>query len=251
MYQSFSVISIEPNFIEKKIIIDTSFDIDEDSVSVNTVSLLNKSTGEDCDLAYNTVRSTIIASIKNELIPNTEYVLKISQIKNVLGTVLPSTARKTFIYKSSVEDIPSIAKPSNYEEIYNGTLAVKIDSKNIEDIFRVEISTDVAFIDIYKTTILSANETNINIDSLGQFYIRARIEKTIEGKTEVGKWSETSTFLYINKDTDDSLDPEFFETIELIDKPSNGVTPNTIMLEFSGNLNPLSQCEIFVVRRDI
>ena len=87
---------------------------------------------------------------------------------------------------------------------------------------------------------------------MGQYYIRARVEST--DRKEKGKWSDIITFISINNDTIDTPDddaPIIIEDIDLVSLPVNGETPESILLEFSGEIDQDSIDNIIVIRRDI
>lgn len=262
MYQGFSVIAIEPNYAESKIVINTSFDIDPTSVDESTIQLFSKANRTDANIDFVVKDKTIEILVKESIIPNTDYIIRISGIKTILGDLLDAGVRRTVSFKSMIREIPYIVSPSEYEEIVDLKVTLKaiLEDKEFEVIenkfYFIQIADDVAFINVVLET--STAESTINLKSLkvGQYYIRARIETFDNGSKDFGKWSETVSFISLNKtiedeDCDEDDSPTYIEDIHLIGKPTNGETPESILLEFSGEVDPLFIDNIIVIRRDI
>lgn len=264
MYQDFSVIAIDPNYAEKKVVINTSFDIDPDSVDERTIQLFSKANRCDANIDFEVKDKTITVLVKEDIVPNTNYIIKITGIKTILGDVLSTGVRRTITFKSMVREIPYIISPSDYEEIVDLKVTLKaiLEDEEFESLedksYFIQIAEDVAFINVVLETRI--NESTVNLKNLktGQYYIRARVEAFNEGNKDFGKWSETVSFISLNKAVeeecpDDSEDDEpiFIEDISLVNKPANGETPESILLEFSGEVDPDFIDNIIVIRRDI
>nr|DAV25229.1 MAG TPA: protein of unknown function (DUF4962) [Caudoviricetes sp.] len=264
MYQDFSVIAIDPNYAEKKVVINTSFDIDPDSVDERTIQLFSKANRCDANIDFEVKDKTITVLVKEDIVPNTNYIIKITGIKTILGDVLSTGVRRTITFKSMVREIPYIISPSDYEEIVDLKVTLKaiLEDEEFESLedksYFIQIAEDVAFINVVLET--RTNESTVNLKNLktGQYYIRARVEAFNEGNKDFGKWSETVSFISLNKAVeeecpDDSEDDEpiFIEDISLVNKPANGETPESILLEFSGEVDPDFIDNIIVIRRDI
>lgn len=265
MYQSFSVISLQPIFAENKILISTSFDVDPTSVDESTIQLFSKAHKTESNIDFQVEGKLITVLITEDVVPNTDYIIKISGIKTILGDDLDAGVRRTLTFKSAVREIPLIISPSNYEELVDLKVTLKAILEDKEyDItadktYFIQIAEDVAFINIVLET--STEESTVDLKNLkvGQYYIRARVEAINEdiGK-DYGKWSETITFISINKsvidepeDPVDLNDPEYIEDVELIGIPIHGETPESILLEFSGPIDIDTVDNIVVIRRDI
>ena len=264
MYQDFSVIAIDPNYAEKKVVINTSFDIDPDSVDERTIQLFSKANRCDANIDFEVKDKTITVLVKEDIVPNTNYIIKITGIKTILGDVLSTGVRRTITFKSMVREIPYIISPSDYEEIVDLKVTLKaiLEDEEFESLedksYFIQIAEDVAFINVVLET--RTNESTVNLKNLktGQYYIRARVEAFNEGNKDFGKWSETVSFISLNKAVeeecpDDSEDDEpiFIEDISLVNKPANGEAPESILLEFSGEVDPDFIDNIIVIRRDI
>ena len=88
MYREFSILSIDTNLDSKIIVVDTNFDIDENSINSANVILFSRNDSSEVLLTYEVKGKAFIIHIEEDLIPNTEYILKISNIKNILGQKL-------------------------------------------------------------------------------------------------------------------------------------------------------------------
>lgn len=265
MYQDFSVIAIEPNYAEKKIVVNTSFDIDPDSVDERTIQLFSKANRCDANIDFEVKDKTITVSIKEDIVPNTNYIIKITGIKTILGDVLVTGVRRTITFRSMVREIPYIISPSDYEEIVDLKVTLKaiLEDEEFESLenksYFIQIAEDVAFINVVLETRTSESTVNLKDLKAGQYYIRARVEAVTEGIKDFGKWSDVVSFISLkdlvheecqDEDKDDD-EPIFIEDINLIGKPVNGETPESILLEFSGEVDPDFIDNIIVIRRDI
>lgn len=263
MYQSFSIVDVQTYFAENKINIIASFDIDPESVNDGTVQLFSKHDGVNVNLDLKVDRRTIVIDIKNEIVPNTEYILRVFNIKNRLGEDLTAGIRRKLVFRSEIREVPLIMTPSNYEEVKDlevvlTTLKESNEVEEIEDkMYCIQIATDVAFYNIVMETCTDKETTNLKDLTAGQYYLRARIEKVKDGKKDFGKWSEIVTFVSINFDLNEpgvppeDDEPEYIEYLSVINAPVNGETPDSILIEFSKDIDPDSIEDILVIRRDI
>jgi methionine-rich copper-binding protein CopC len=261
MYQSFSVTSIDTNFADKKVIIVSSFDINPASVNDSTVQFISKANAVDANVSFTVKGKIIELKIDDEIVPNTEYILRISGIKSVTGSVLSAGVRRSITFNSDIKEVPIIISPVNFEEISDLKVTLKailegevLDSINNKNYF-IQIATDVAFINVVLETRIEANGLIVDLQDLkaGQYFIRARVE-SVDGK-EFGNWSDKITFVSSfgnsNTSTDDDMTPQFVEEVTLVSTPFNGETPNSILIEFSGPIDPNFLNNIYVTRRDI
>ena len=262
MYQEFSIVSLVVKLEEKTITARANFDIDKTSINSSTVILLCKEDSSETLLSYEVDGDTKIITIEEDLIPNAEYILKISNIKSVVGEKLQSGLIRKYKNDSVVVDIPEIINPSNYESI-NDDIDIKLKCNYTDDDYNyfVQISDDVAFINVLREIIVDSSGRVIEkaLDE-GQYYIKARLEKTVNGKKEYGKWSKVVTFISSSdiddeeqsSDNDDlASEPEFIKEVTMTGYPKNGETPNSIIIEYSDKIDPNFIGEIFVIRRDI
>ena len=266
MYREFSILSIDTNLDSKIIVVNTNFDIDENSINSANVILFSRNDSSEVLLTYEVKGKAFIIHIEEDLIPNTEYILKISNIKNILGQKLVSGLIRHIVYEIKVTEIPEMIRPVNYEEV-SDTIEIELTTNNqiLEDYsYNIEISDDVAFINIVREiNIGKSGKASLSILPIGQYYIRARLQYLEEGKKAFGQWSSKITFLCITKQDDDNkkedgggnddtgdISPVYKKEIKLINYPKNGETPESFILEFSDNIDPNFKGEIYIIRRD-
>lgn len=258
MYQSFSITAIEVNNFNETIVVTTGFDIDPNTVNGDTVRLFSKADKTDVVLDFEVKDKVFTIYPKNKIVQNSEYVLRITGVKNILGMDLNSGVRRTISFTSAIKEVPSIISPADYEELVDLKVALKaiIEDKESDDMnnksFFIQIASDVAFINIILETFTDKSVTDLKNLPMGQYYIRARVEST--DRKEKGKWSDIITFISINNNTIDTPDddaPIIIEDIDLVSLPVNGETPESILLEFSGEIDQDSIDNIIVIRRDI
>ena len=260
MYQNFSIIGIEPDFAESKIIVQASLDVDAKSVNDSTVELFSRADGVDTNITYEVKGKFITIHIDNTIVLNTEYTLRISKIKNILGEVMVAGIRRKVIFTSEIKTIPTIIDPCNYEVVEDLDITLSIGDKgsitSIKDkYYFVQIASDVAFIDIELESTISEDKIQLEAIKAGQYFIRTRIT---DGK-QSGLWSRTETFIMKAKPKIDPTNdcpcnptsPTYIEYVSVKRSPENGETPALILLEFDGDIDTSSLNQIMVIRRDI
>lgn len=265
MYQEFMILSVENKLEDKKIIINTNFDIDKDSINSANVILFCLKDSSEVLLTYDVIDNQFIIHIQEDLVPNVEYVLKVSNIRNIIGQRLVSGLIRHYIYKTKIKVVPQIVSPVNYQEIDNSIdISLSIEEIKLDDYsFEVEISSDVGFINIVRSTeIDKSGKVVLSPLPIGQYFIRSRLVYIEDGKKFFSDWSNKITFLSVakNDDVDDKKDnidnkdddikPEYKKEIKLVNYPTNGETPESFVLEFSDNIDPNFQGEVYVIRRD-
>lgn len=260
MYQDFNVIDITHCYADSKITVTMSFDIDPTSVNDTTIQVFSKKDAITAETNIIIDKRKISIFLKDEVVPNSEYILKVLNIKSILGQELSSGIRRKLVFSSEVREVPVIMEPADGEEITDlkVSLTTLRESNEVEPIkdktFFIQVAKDVAFIDIELETISDKTEIDLKDLATRQYFIRARVETIQDGKKEIGKWSETITFFFtkIDEDCDCGDDePEYIEYTTLVSKPDNGETPESILIEFSGEIDIDSIEGITVIRRDI
>lgn len=264
MYQSFSIVSIHQEYANKRIVVLASFDVDPSTVNESTIKVYSKNDKADVTTDFIVDNKTITILLKDEIVPNTGYVLRITDgVKSILGDSLDSGLRRTITFSSEVTQVPRIIAPANYQVTKSIDVELEVTNVKSNDVlYQIQIARDIAFINIDIDTTVSNPKTSLQSIDDGQYYIRARIEKSLDGKPELGQWSEVSTFI-LNKNLDQNIGgnnsndnvndgfPEYIEEVQVISRPENGETPNSIIIEFNEDISPGFLDSIVVVRRDV
>ena len=89
MYREFSILSIDTNLDSKIIVVNTNFDIDENSINSANVILFSRNDSSEVLLTHEVKGKAFIIHIEEDLIPNAEYILKISNINWLLRRLSP------------------------------------------------------------------------------------------------------------------------------------------------------------------
>lgn len=259
MYREFTVQDIRTNIKEKSILVEFSMDIKESSVDDSTIQLVDRKTKEIKNYKIS-VNKKIATIVLNEWpVPNSEYIIKIENILNILDEPIVRAERKKISFESAITSDVTITCPSDNEVVDSIVIKwredVRAESEAINK-FYLELSSEASFYNILSSSNVIDN-TQIELPRLenGQYFIRCRVQ---DGDS-YGKWSETITFLMgknnvppddVYDDTDPGEDPIYVEDLLITGKPNNGKTPKSIFIEFDGVLDPETLNNIVVIRRD-
>lgn len=254
MYQGFNILKISTSLLEKKVSIELSLDVDEDTVSLNTLILAEKETSRLVDYRISVNRRVIELELADWPVPNTEYLLKVQKgITSIIGDDLPDSLQRSLIFKSEITSAIEVLSPADHEEIED--LSIVWEEKQVqpsEDLansYYLEVSTDTAFYNIVKKTeIIGKQEVTLSDIPSGQYFLRIRAQKD----SDYGRWSNTSTFIFRTKDKHvDPEDPVYEEELSVIGVPVNGESLNSFLIEFDDDIDVDSIEEITVIRRSI
>lgn len=260
MYQAFNIISFDILYAEMKIIIYTNFDVSPISVNSENIKLYDSTLRNSLNISFEVINKNIIINILDDIVPNVEYTLSVSQIKTVLDDELASGIRRKIMFESQVKELAKIIRPTMHEEITNINIAMEATLNNQkvtlgdDKYFYVEIASDVAFINIVESARAYSDILSINtLLPLGQYYIRARIEMGASGSDIPGRWSDTCTFILVQSQAIEPgwPDPVVLKELQVITKYPNGETPSSLLIEFSNNILKESVNNIIVIRRDV
>lgn len=261
MYREFTVQDIRTNIKEKSIIVEFSMDIKESSVDDSTIQLVDRKTKEIKNYKIS-VNEKIATLILNEWpAPNSEYIIKIEKILNILDEPIVRSERKKISFESAITSDVTIISPSDNEVIESVIIKwkedVRAESEAINS-FYLELSSEASFYNILSSSNIIGN-TEIELPRLenGQYFIRCRVQ---DGDS-YGRWSETITFLmgrnsippdeiYDNTDPDSGEDPIYIDDLLIIGRPEDGKTPKSIFIEFDGVIDPDTLNNIVIIRRD-
>jgi len=254
MYQQFDILTLACDLPSRSIVIECSHDVDEDSVSNDSI-LLGDESGNLINAAFVVNGKVITATLQDWPVANTEYSLLIQPLlKTIAGDGLKTAVKRKLVFKSTVLSTVSILAPANYETCLQPYLVWQEHSKNGEALisrYGIEISSDTGFFKIVTRTTV-ANKVSIALKTLlaGQYFARVRAESP---SGDVGIWSEPVTFI-IQKEgaidaNNDLWGPTIDKDIEIIEQPANGDTPSSFLFVFSEEVDPDAIGDIVVTRR--
>lgn len=276
MYYSFEVVNLQTNLKDKQIIVNYSMDINRNNTNGTVIEVFERASKSPVMFDDVISRDKIIITLRDWPIPNTEYVLSVKGVRSITDEETNKGLKTSFSFKSEVINSAKIIAPTNFEKIDEVLIKLKEscpkdkDEEEFINSFYIEIGLDNNFIDVpYKMFIQDKSEVVAGLRRYGQYYIRARVQKTDENEEiQYGEWSETSTFIYGDEkedgglppiiDPDDpveepDLEPEVIDgLLELIGGPEPGMTPKSFTFEFSLPLNDIMVEEkIMIVKRRV
>ncbi len=256
MYKEFNIINIYTSLKDKELILEFSFDVEEESVDKSSILLSNKDTEEIISFNIEIEKNILKLKFMDWPMPNSIYYLKVqNSVKSITGDELKMSLRRDIVFKSEVKSNIRIISPSDYEQLKE--LAIEWEEISEEDKvnnYYIEVARNIIFYDIARrTNVEGKNKIELKDISYGQYYLRVRAQKS---ENEYGRWSEPVTFVFgdENKNPGSILDQEkqepiYDEDIHLIFKPEDGSSPDNFILEFNEEIDPDSIDEIVVLRR--
>ena len=236
MQSIFNVTSVNPDYSNKCILIQTTFRVDADTVNRKTVQVISASSGITTTYKLSTDNDVIKITLKDWPVISDTYIVKINGIKDMLNRDLVNPISKDIVFDPEVNLKAVITQPLNNEAVTQEHNLINISIKQINPdgtetvmpmpvtvtdnqlpkgnqisgsteatlegesdvIYHFEFSSDVAFFDIVKT--YDSPYTNGVVElSNGQYYMRARI---VHGSM-CGDWSDVITFNVIAEPCDE------------------------------------------------
>jgi hypothetical protein len=262
MYQEFRISAINADLKNKSVTIESTFELDPDTVTEANIQLYCKDTRNDIGFDIKLAGKVITLNLLDWPEPNIDYVISVQKLKTVLGDELVSGVRRKLVFESSVCSKCEITYPAYDEVIENLKVAWKeilpSETSQYVSSYYIEISTESAFHNIVEhTTVIGRTELDISDLKDGQYFVRCRAQKD----NEYGLWSDTITFIigdetakpgpiFDPNNTDENEDI-YIPDINVLSTPTNGTTPETILIEFDCDIDPDSIENIIVLRRQI
>lgn len=267
MYQEFTILTVETELINKKIVVTTSMDIDPNSIDEIEATLYDRETREPIVLIPEINKNIIEFHLESWPTPNNSYIFTLKPLRNVLRELSRSGIKRKIEFKSSITKQVEILSPLMHEAV--NSLNVKFrtfDNTEIENNIEnesvfIEISTDNAFINISNhINVVDKSEVKIHLNKSEQYFIRARVQS----KEEVGPWSKVITFVYGQPKVEEiqESEPDYIPEYEDMMTPEiddiadfeinclaeQGTTPEQIILVANKELNEddFSQSQILI-----
>lgn len=230
MQSLFNITSIDTDYSNKKIIITTTFSVDETTVNRKNIELVTASSGAAAIYKLSVDDDKIIVTLKDWPELDEYYVIKINQIKDKLNRDLHSPITKQIMFYTDTKLKAKIISPNNNEALIRQHNLINFSIRQInsdgsetekpippvsdqlpslpneeeleykeamtEDelnvMYHFEFASDIAFFNVVKDIKTPYTEGYIQLDD-GQYYMRCRV---VENNMN-GDWSEVVTFAVI------------------------------------------------------
>lgn len=256
MYQKFDLLGINTSMKDKKVYIECTLDVEELSVTIDTITLTERSTNRILNYDLAVIGSIIELQLKEWPVPNVEYSLIIqTQVKSITEEPLSAALKRNIVFLSEITSTVVITSPCEHEEVNSLKLAwtEKPADKNAElvNAYYIEVANENAFYNIVRaSTVYDKKEVVLTGIPEGQYYMRVRAQNG----DQCGRWSDIVTFLYKTNDASGTMptddEPVYDEELVVVSAPINGETPDTFLFEFDEDLD-MDGIEIVITRRTI
>lgn len=257
MYQKFDILSVNTSLKDKKVYIECTLDVDETSVTPDTITLVSKATNRLMDAEFAVNGRIIELDLKQWPEPNAEHMIVVQTgVKSVTDEPLSTALKRLILFKSEIMSSVVITSPSDHEEISAIKMVWKeqpVNNMPAINSYYMEIATENAFYNlVISTNVFDKNEIALTSIPAGQYYARVRAQ---DGD-HYGPWSEVVTFLVkdalpvTDTPAPGAEEPVYSQEMELISVPKNGETPNTFLIEFDEDID-MDGIEITVIRRSV
>lgn len=277
MFYDFSISNMITSLKDKQVTISCSMDIDKNKDDSIVVEIFERATKSPLLFDKKIEGGNLVITFRDWPIPNSEYILGIKGITSATGEELDRSLKTKFVFNSEITSNAEIIAPAHFEKVEVPVIELRevqviedAEDKDLIGCYYLEIGLDNNFIDVpYKTYLDGRNTITAGIQRYGQYFLRARIQKNLDGDDIMyGTWSETITFVY-GKDKEEGglppiidpddpveepdLDPEVIDDIfAIITKPEVGVTPESFIFEFNLSIDDLMiEDSIIMIRKDV
>lgn len=267
----FYILTTNTDLAEKKIVIEFNLEIEESTISFDTISLINKDTNSIEIFEIEVDGKLVILHLREWIEPGSKYIIIIHKgIENIVGDVLKNPMMRTLEFEEEVISNIEITAPADFEKISNIKIEWKETGEILENRYYVEIAKENAFYNFITKTIVSSKQDILLEDTEdGQYFVRIRAEREAG---VYGHWSTIKTFIVdksikdkidskteedvsekeIKSDIDDEFGPIIIEEVkplEVDETPISGETPSSFLFTFSEDIN-ISEAVITVYRKD-
>jgi len=272
-YIQFSIESIDTILKKQRIVIHFTHEVDEDTVSTESIIVANKETHEVMDFDAVVDQKDVFINLRKAPKVNSIYTLIVQDsVENIVGERLESSLFRKVLFESDVTSTISVLSPASFEVIKTPVLKWEEHGDNPTRLYRIQIAKENAFYNIvYDSVVEGKNEYELADLPDGQYYLHIRSE---QGE-EYGDWSEVRTFVIrgnINaapKEDDEPVAPPLAvvddntgiviedltkETplvtqLKMTAQPDNGLTLPSFTFMFDDDINP-EGIEVSVIRSD-
>lgn len=256
--KDFIVLSITTDIREKAVTITMSSDINDSTVSEQTLCIYDKQNPNEMLQFENCVvkNNVITIYLKEWPVANFKYYIKLTDIENAVDNSSKIDYGQTIVFKSNIVS-KVIFKNPILNSIVKDKLLLEVEELSVEtaiDSFYLELAADPYYHKIIYKANFSGTEHLIAVNYTGQVYARCRVQKLSDG--QYSNWEKTSFVLEsveeadLNDNDDAIYTPEYEDELTIEYSPENGVTPAYFMFAFNDTIINPEDVEITIVRRD-
>lgn len=200
MEHRIQVLSVRTSLKNRTITLSCSSDIDEDTVSAETVYLSHYASGSIVPLTYECNRRKIILTMDKPPVINDVYVLVVTNgVQSIVGEPMEPVKEQKVVFESSIVTDVTITKPDNFSIVGNSIDFAWTENGPEEKkchIYQLQIGLEKSFYNIVADTTFDRTAADaqltasISLDEANQYFARMRV---IKG-AEYGTWSQVITF---------------------------------------------------------
>jgi hypothetical protein len=195
MEHKFQVLSVRAVLKTRTITITCSADVDEDTITADSLYLMHCSTRKIVPMSSEVDRRQIILTLVQEPAANQEYSLVIANtIESIVGDKLDALTSLKITFDSAVITDVAIKEPADFSSYDKAPLIVFEEigeEENLTKNYQLQIATDNSFCNIDVDTKLGVTEFTPILSDPGQYFVRIR---AVKGE-DYGTWSKINTFL--------------------------------------------------------
>lgn len=194
MEHRIQVLSVKTSLKDKTIILTCSADIDEDTVTPDSICLALPSSAEIIPIKLECDRRKIIATVVPDILVNADYRLTTTKdIESVVGESLEPLKALRVVFESAVVTDVKIVSPANFETLDGETVFEWQENGEEKDLchkYQLQLATDTGFFNISMDTVIEGENSLKTTLNTGQYFVRIRAIKD----DDYGKWSKVITF---------------------------------------------------------
>lgn len=195
MFNDFCITSIFTDLSLKEVVVETNFKVDPKTVNLETVQLVSCKSGLLENYKLQVKDSKIILALTQWPSQEETYMIKVSDIKDLLARSLNSPVSKEIVFISDIKSKVNVVNPVDNEALTTNTIEIEINAISEEEKglnYRFEISSDTAFFNIVESVVSPELKVTVALND-GQYYLRARAEND----KDCGDWSGVTSFLVV------------------------------------------------------
>lgn len=222
MYVRFKILTVSSDLKNKCIIVESTHEIDSKSITPAHIRITHKGDTVEELLwdRYELKGRQILLYLKDDPLVNSEYLVRIKGLKNVVDEVLETYYNQTIVFKGLSDTCLQIISPAMHSivEELRFKLSHSVQLYAFKH-YEIELSQDAVFSNTVLRTVISEDNFLLSCETTGQLHLRVRgvfqedLSEEDESHTPqvfFGDWRVT-TFIYQPK----TIIPTSFELTAL------------------------------------